>query len=70
MTHVPDQNSTILSSRILPRCDSGLPRNTQNFTGLMGNVFERPPAQEGQSSTIFNTSKNLASSYQDMRPDI
>ena len=69
-THVPDQTSTILSSRTLPRCDSGLPRNTQNCTGIMGNVFERPSAQEGQSSTIFNDSQNLASSSHDMRPDI
>ena len=35
-------NSTILTSRILPRCDSGSPRNTHNCTGIMGNVFERP----------------------------
>ena len=69
-THVPDQTSTILSSRTLPRCDSGLPRNTQNCTGIMGNVFERPPVQEGQSLTIFNNSRNLASSSQDVRPDI
>ena len=55
-THVPDQTSTILSSRTLPRCDSGLPRNTQNCTSIMGDVFERPPAQEGLSSTIFNNS--------------
>ena len=27
-THVPDQTSTILSSRTLPRCDSGLPPKT------------------------------------------
>ena len=69
-THVPDQTSTILSSRTLPRCDSGLPRNTQNGTGIMGNVFQRPPAEEGQSSIIFNNSKNLASSSQDLRLDI
>ena len=69
-TQVPDQNSTILRSRTLPRCGSGLPRNTQNCTGIMGNVFERPPAQEGQSSTIFNNSLNLASSSLDMRPDL
>ena len=69
-THVPDQNSTILSSRFLPRCDSGLPRNTQNCTGILGNGCERPLAQEGQSSTIFSNSKNLASSSQDMRLDI
>ena len=30
----------------------------------------KAPAQEGQSSTIFNNSKNLASSSQDMRPDL
>ena len=36
----PIKTSTILSSRTLPRCDSGLPRNTQNCSGLMGNVFE------------------------------
>ena len=41
-THVPDQTSTILSSRTLPRCDSGLPRNTLNGTGITGHVFERP----------------------------
>ena len=55
-THVPDQNPTILSPRTLPRCDSGLPRDTQNGTGITGNVIERPPAQEGhyplQSSTM------------------
>ena len=39
-------------------------------TSLLGNVCERPPAQEGQPSTIFNNSKNLASSSQDVRPDI
>ena len=61
-THVPDQTSTILSSRTLPRCDSGLPRNTQNCTSTTGNFFERPPAQEGVSSFIFNNSNNLASS--------
>ena len=38
-THVPDQTSTILSSRTLPRCDSGLPQNTQNCTGIIGNVI-------------------------------
>ena len=54
----------------MPRYDSGLPRDTRNCTGIMGNVFERPPAQEGQSSTIFNISENSASSSQDMRPGI
>ena len=32
--------------------------------GTSGNVFERLPAQEGQHSTLFNMSKNLASSSQ------
>ena len=68
-THLPDQASTILSSRTLPRCDSGLPRDTQNGTGITGNVFERPPAQEGLFSTILNNSKNWASSSQELRAD-
>ena len=68
--NVLDQTSTILSSRTLPRCVSGLLRNIQNCTGIMGNVFERPPVQEGLHSTIFHNSKNLASSSQDLRPDI
>ena len=45
-THVPSQPSTILGPRTLPRCDSGLPRNTLSGTGITGNVFERPSAQE------------------------
>ena len=68
-THVLDHAFTILSSRTLPRCDSGLPRNTQNCTSIMGDVFERPLAQEGLSSTIVNNSKNLASSSQRLRLD-
>ena len=52
-------NSTILTSRILPRCDSGSPRNTHNCTGIMGNVFERPFVQEGWFSIIFHNSKNF-----------
>ena len=56
-TDVPDQSSTILSSRTLPHCDSGLLRNTLNGTGFTGHAFERPPAQEGLSSTIFNNSR-------------
>ena len=69
-THIPDQTSTILSSMTLPRCDSGLPRNTKNCTGIIGNVFERPLVQEGLPSTVFHNSKILASSSQDLRPDI
>ena len=62
--------TSILSSGTLPRCDSGLPRDAQNCMDTTGNVFERPPAQEGLSHTIFYNSKNLASSSQDLRPDI
>ena len=54
-THVLDQTSTILSSRTLPRCDSGLPRNTQNCTGIMGNVFGRD-----YPLRTLNNSENLA----------
>ena len=53
-THVPSQPSTILSSGTLPRCDSGLARDTQNCTCLQETFFERPLAQEGLSSTILN----------------
>ena len=38
-THVRDQTSTILSSRTLPRYDSGLLQKTRNGTGITGNVF-------------------------------
>ena len=69
-THVPDRTSTILSPRTLPRCDFGLPTNTQNCNGFVGNVFERPSVQEGLSSSVFHNSKNLTSSSQDLRPDI
>ena len=70
MTHVPGQTSTILSSRTLPRCDSGKDAKYTDCTGIMRKVFERPPAQAGPSSTIFHNSKNLASSSQVLRPDI
>ena len=37
---------------------------------LQETFFERPPAQEGLSSTLLNNSKNLASSSRGSRPDI
>ena len=52
----PIKTPTVLSAGTLPRCDSGLPRNTQMCTSILEDVFERPPAQEGLSSTIFNNS--------------
>ena len=69
-THVLAQNPPVLSPRSMPRCASGLPCDTQNCMGTTGNVSERPLAQEGLSSTIFNNSKNLASSSQELSPDI
>ena len=55
--------------RTLPRCDFGLPRDTLNGTGTTRNVFELPPAQQGLPSTIFNNSKNSASSSQGYHRD-
>ena len=69
-THVPDRTSTIRSPKNLTRCDSGLPRDARNGTGITGNVFERPPVQEELPSAIFHNSKNLASSSQDLEHDI
>ena len=63
------KKTTILSPRTMPRCDSRLPRNGQNCTCIMGNVLERPLAQEGLCSTILSNSKNSASSPQESRPD-
>ena len=71
--HDPESGSSSGATHIartLPRCDSGLPRDTLNGKGITGNVFERPPAPEGLSSTILNSSKNLASSSQRLRLDI
>ena len=35
-----------------------------------GNVFERLPAREGPPSALFENSKNLASSFDKLRPDM
>ena len=67
VTHVPVQTPTILSPRTLPRCHSGLPRDTQNC-GYCRKRFWTTP-QEGQFSALFNNSKNLASTSQEYRPD-
>ena len=58
-THVLSEPCSILSPRTLSRCDAGLSRDKQNGTGITGNVVERPLAQEGQTSTIFNNSKEF-----------
>ena len=62
-THVPSQPSTIPSPRNMPCRDSGMPHDTRNIVGTSGNVFGRLPAREGQTFTLFNNSKNLASSF-------
>ena len=38
-SHVPGKTSTILGPRTFPRCNSGLPGDTLNGTGIAGNVF-------------------------------
>ena len=48
----------------MPCRDSGLPHDTRNIMVTSGHVFERLRAREGQTSTIFDNSKNLASSSQ------
>ena len=69
-THVPSQPATIPSPRTMLCCDSGVPHDTQKIVGTSGHVSERPSAREGRTSTIFDDSKNLASSSQGLRPDI
>ena len=54
----------------LPGCDSGLPRDTRNCKGIMGNVFERPPVQEGLTLHDLQQFKNSASSSRGLRPGI
>ena len=54
---------SILNPRTLPRCVSGLPRDTLNGTGTSGNAFENLPAQERTSPSLPSDPKNLASSY-------
>ena len=52
----------------MPCRDSGLPHDTRNIVGTSGNVFERLEKDE-RTSLLFNNSKNLASSSQELRPD-
>ena len=54
----------------MPCRDSGLPHDMRNIMGTSGNVFERLPAREGQTSTIFDNSKNLAYPSLKMGPDV
>ena len=71
VTHVPSKPSTIPSPRTMPCPRFGISaRYTEFKTGASRNLCERPPAQEGRPSTFFNKSKNMASSSQELRPDI
>ena len=54
----------------MPCSDSGLPHDTRNIVGTSGNVFERLPAREERTSTLFDNSKNLATFSHELRPDI
>ena len=38
-THVPSQPSVVPSPRAMPCRDSGLPHDTRNVVGTLGNVF-------------------------------
>ena len=69
-THVPSQPSAIPSPRTTSCRDSGLPHDARNIVGASGNVIERLPAREGRTSSLFENSKNLASSSHELRPDI
>ena len=53
----------------MPCRDSELLHDTRNIVGTSGNVFERLLAREGRTSTIFDDSKNLASSSLKLGPD-
>ena len=69
-THVPDRNSTVLSPRTLPRCDSGLPRNSPELYGYYWETFLHDHLLKKdylpQSSTIQRIS---ASTSQKLRAD-
>ena len=66
-SHVPSRPSAIPSPRTMPCRDSGLPHDTRKTTGTSRNVCERLPAREGQTKTLFNNSKNLATSSLELR---
>ena len=62
LSHVLSQPKSIPSPRGMPSRDSGLPLDTRISVGTSGNVFEILPGREGRTSTLFENSKNLASS--------
>ena len=62
-------NGCVISSQVCRAAILDCRVIQKTCTGIKGNVFGRPLAQEGLSSTIFNNSKNLASSSQGLRPD-
>ena len=62
-THVPSRFSAILSPRTLPRCDSGLARDTQNCNGYHRKRFLNDHLLKKDCPLLSSTiSKNLSSS--------
>ena len=60
---------TIPSSRTMAGRASGLLPNTQDIRRTSGNVFERPPAQQGHLQETHENSKNSASSPRRVKPE-
>ena len=50
--------------------DSGFPHDTLNIVGTSVNVLNDHLFESDETFTFFNKSKNLASSSQELRPDI
>ena len=69
-THVPSQPSTIQSPGTMRRNDSELLHDSRNVMETPGNFFERLSAREGQNTMLFNNSKSLATSSQELTPAI
>ena len=69
-SHVTSQPVTVPSTRTVLGRDSGLPHDTRNIMGISGNVFERPPAQQGHPQDYFENSKNSPSSSCRVKPHI
>ena len=69
-SHIASQPWTVPSTREMSSRDSGLPPNTRNSTGILGNVFESLLARELPPSAPFENPKNLASSSCGLRRDV
>ena len=70
-THVSSRPSTVPSASEMRSRASGLPHDALSTMGTSGKTFsERLPAREKLPSALFGNSKNLASSYRGLRPEI